>query len=266
MNFTGPAKPLHAGDINTIAGYLGCQVAAVRAVLAVESAGSGFDSKGRPKMLFEPHVFWRELGSGPKRDRAAREGLAYPRWERGRYPADSYPRLIAATAIDETAALRSASWGLGQVMGVNHWAAGFETVQEFVRAMTYSEGAHLYAMARFIVTNGLQRHLRNLDWNEFARGYNGASYATHGYHTRLAGAYWDRHRDEQVTPPPASEADLDAMLGLDGRRPEPGPEPSMPSENWFTNLINSILAAIFGPRTPRDPREPPDPHDYIIHR
>jgi hypothetical protein len=36
----------------------------------------------------------------------------------------SYPRLAQAIAIDRPAALRSASWGLGQIMGFNHELAG----------------------------------------------------------------------------------------------------------------------------------------------
>jgi len=36
----------------------------IRAVLAVGPAGGGFDKLGRPRMLFEPHVFYRELGPG----------------------------------------------------------------------------------------------------------------------------------------------------------------------------------------------------------
>ena len=39
MKFNGPARSLQDGDVKTIAGYLGCQVAAVRAVLQIEAAG-----------------------------------------------------------------------------------------------------------------------------------------------------------------------------------------------------------------------------------
>lgn len=260
MDFTGPAKQLEPGDVRAIAGYLGCHIAAVEAVLAVEARGEGFDSRGRPKMLFEPHVFWRELDGGIERSYAEGSGLAYPKWKPGNYPVDSYPRLIKAMEINETAALRSASWGMGQVMGFNHLAAGFATVQEFVRAMTYSEGAHLYAMARFIVSKELQRHLRNRDWEPFAYGYNGAGYAQHNYHGKLAAAYARRPLPEKVTPPPTSEAELNAMLGL---AVPPVPQPRPVEGNWFTRLIARIVEAIFGPR---NPPEPPDPRDRMEHR
>jgi hypothetical protein len=249
MDFHGTALPLKDGDVRTIAGYLGCQIATVRAVMQIEAAGKGFDANGRPKMLFEPHIFYRELGAGAKRNRAVAEGLAYAKWKPGAYPSDSYPRLLKAMAIDETAALRSASWGAGQVMGFNHKAAGFDAVQAFVQAMTISEGAHLYAMARFIVTNKLQRHLRDLNWTGFARGYNGAGYAQNGYHTKLKAAYQARPASEKVTPLPATEAELRALLTASSApvapspapTPTPRPEPApAPAQGFWAALANFL--------------------------
>lgn len=214
MNFVGAAIPLNSEDVETIAGYPGCHIAALRAVLAVESRGKGFSADRRPIILNEPHIFYRELGAGAKRNLAVQDGLAYARWGTRPYPrtqAARYAWLEKAMSIDETAALKSCSWGLGQCMGFNHKACGFSTVQEFVQAMTLSGGAQLYAMARFIVTNGLQKYLRKLDWTGFARGYNGSSFAKHGYHTRLANAYSRRSAAEKVTPVPATEEELNAL-------------------------------------------------------
>lgn len=236
INFYGAARPLADADVQTIAGYLGCQVAAVRAVLAVEAAGKGFDSKGRPKMLFEPHVFYRNL-LGAKRDEAVRQGLAYSKWGMKSYPADSYPRLVAAMAIDEPAALKAASWGLGQVLGENYAAAGFANPHEMVLAMTRSEGAQLYAMARFIVTKGLQSKLRTFDWAGFARGYNGVGYKKNAYDTKLASSYAKRPAAERVTPPPASATELAALIGgapapvSSPQAPVPASPPPMPPDD-----------------------------------
>jgi len=47
--------------------------------MEVEAAGSGFDSRGRPKMLFEPHVFYRNLPAS-MRGEAERQGLASAKW------------------------------------------------------------------------------------------------------------------------------------------------------------------------------------------
>lgn len=220
MDFKGPARALSSGDVEVIAGYLGCYVASVRAVVAVESEGKGFRN-WRPLILNEPHVFWRELGAGEKRARAVKAGLAYRKWRTKPYPKTQdgrYAWLDQAMKIDEAAALRSCSWGLGQMMGFNHAACGFADVRSFVQAMTVSEGAQLYAMARFIVSKGLQHHMRSRNWAKFAHGYNGSGYKKNRYDARLAEAWAARPRSERVTPPPATEAQLKALLSAEPER------------------------------------------------
>lgn len=187
-DFRGAAARLDDLDLPRIGHRIGVGEDEIHAFIEVEASGSGFDKAGRPKMLFEPHVFYRNL-AGAARDLAVTRGLAYRTWRRGAYPADSYPRLVQAMAIDETAALKAASWGLGQVLGENHGAAGFDTVQAMVRAMMDDEAAHLEASIAFIESNHLDDELRRHDWSAFARGYNGAGYAANGYHTKLAAAY-----------------------------------------------------------------------------
>lgn len=200
-DFKGRARRLDAWDFGRLGRLLQVGEDELRAVVEVECAGSGFDARGRPKMLFEPHVFWRELGEA-KRRLAETQGLAYPRWGSRPYPADSYPRLALAMKVDRPAALRSASWGLGQVMGFNHRAAGYASAEEMVAAFCDDEERHLEAMVRFMQSENLDDDLRRHDWSGFARGYNGAGYAKHGYHTKLAAAFarWSRRPD---TPAPA---------------------------------------------------------------
>jgi hypothetical protein len=230
--FKGRALALSDGDVRLIAGYLGCQVAALQAVIKIESAGAGFRN-WRPIILCEPHIFYRELGKGAKRDKAVSLGLAYAKWGAKPYPKTQdarYGWLERAMAIDESAGLKSCSWGLGQVMGFNHKLCGFDTVQEFVLAMMLSEGAQLYAMARFIVSNSLQGHLRTFKWSSFARGYNGSGYAKHGYHTKLASAYAKRPASEKVTPPAPDIDTLENKLGIRSpiaqpTEPRPGTAP-----------------------------------------
>lgn len=91
--------------------------------------------------------------------------------------------------INPAAALRSASWGLGQIMGFNHRTAGYPTAGDMVEAFCDTEAAGLEAMIRFIASEALDDDLRRHDWSGFARGYNGAGYAAHGYHTKLAAAF-----------------------------------------------------------------------------
>lgn len=199
INFKGRAKRLDAWDYGRIGRLIGVGEDEVRAVVEVEAAGSGFDAQGRPKMLFEPHVFWRELGEA-KRAIAVNQGLAYRRWGEKPYPRDSYPRLAAAMKIDRPAALRSASWGLGQIMGFNHKSAGYATAEAMVTAFLDDEEKHVEAMINFIVSEGLDDEMRGHRWEAFARGYNGPGYAKHGYHTKLAEAFakWRARPDTQA--------------------------------------------------------------------
>lgn len=201
MKFAGKARRLESLDISRLAYTIGCGEDHLHAVMEVETLGGGFDTHGRVKILFEPHVFYREL-SGPKRQEAIAAGLAYRRWGESRYPKDSYPRLMKAMVIDAEAALRSCSWGLGQIMGFNHLLAGYASVQAMVEAFCDDEASHLAAMVEFIVSNGLDDDLRREDWRGFARGYNGSGYAEHGYHTKLKRAFdkWKRIPDTAFTP------------------------------------------------------------------
>jgi hypothetical protein len=230
----GRAKRLDDIDLPKIGHSIGVGEDVIHAVLDVESRGSGFDRLGRVAMLFEPYVFWRELGPGRKRDEAARQGLAYSKWMPGAYPADSYPRLIAAMKIDPVAALRSASWGLGQIMGFNHAAAGFETAHAMVIAFADDEERQLDAMIRFIRKAGLADELRRLDWAGFARGYNGPGFAKNDYHNRLARRYahWQRIKDTPWSPSDAiaetAREDI-AAPAVVFPRVSPAPEPPKPA-------------------------------------
>jgi hypothetical protein len=227
-DFRGRAKRLDDIDLPAIGYRIGVGEDEIHAVLEVESRGSGFDPQGRPAMLFEPHVFWRELGNIAKRKEAVRLDIAYPKWGEKKYPIDSYPRLRMAMAIDETAALRSASWGLGQVMGFNFAAAGFSSPQAMVRAFMDDEETHLSAMVNFIKTARLDDELRARNWSGFARGYNGEGYAKHGYHTRLSAAFarWQKIKDTPWSPA-MSAAETQARDPVAGHVvffPEPKPQ------------------------------------------
>jgi hypothetical protein len=194
--FIGAAKRIDDIDLPRLGATIGVGEDELHAFMDVEAAGSGFDARGRPKMLFEPHVFYRNL-SGAKRDAAVAQGLAYSRWGQKPYPGDSYPRLIAAMAIDETAALKAASWGSGQILGENHRMVGYDTPQEMVAAFMEDEDKHLEAIVAFLVAAGIDDDLRAHRWPVVARVYNGPGYAKHNYDGRMAAAFnkWARIPD-----------------------------------------------------------------------
>jgi hypothetical protein len=232
----GAAVKLADIDLPRIGAMIGVGEDEIHAVMDVEAAGSGFDKSGRVAMLFEPHVFYRET-SGAKRAAAVRAGLAWEKWKHD-YPKDSYQRLTQAMLIDRTAALRSASWGLGQIMGFNHISAGYSSVDGMVKAFSAGEAAQLSAMIEFIRSNHLDDELRDHNWAAFARGYNGSGYAANGYHTKLAAAYakWARIKDtpysEQIPPRTPKASTVETT--------DPEPQPSL----W--RIILTILGITKG--------------------
>lgn len=227
INFKGAARPRTDAGFKKAAELIGCEVAVVDAIVAVEASGSGFFSDGRPKILFERHVFWKHLPAN-QRSRAEREGLAWRSWKPGTYGTHSqqYPRLIAACNINETAALKACSWGLPQILGENHAAAGYASPQIMVQAFAESEDEQLAAMARFIGRNAAMRKAAcSKDWKTFARLYNGPGYAKNKYDTKLAAAYAAarkvRERQAAQDPPRVPRVEEPA--------PAPAPVPVAPA-------------------------------------
>lgn len=181
-------------DIRNASEALGIDPCAVKAVVDVESSGSGFLPDGRPTILFEGHVFWRELKSrdiDPAPLAAKYPNIVYPKWDRTQYRGGSaeWERLNIAALIDKDAALCSASWGLFQIMGFNHRAAGFDTVSDFADAQSMSEARQLETFCEFMRSEGLVQYLAALDWAGFARRYNGSGYAANKYDAKLKQAY-----------------------------------------------------------------------------
>lgn len=180
------ANAVTEADLVACSARLGCTVKQLRAVAAVESSGGGFDRLGRPKILFERHLFHR---------------LTKGRWtpttfsqaKGGGYAASSWDKLMAACARDPDAAFGACSWGKFQVLGMHwdkleypsSWSLAWSTVQ--------SEGDHYELLARYIEKFGLTAMLRKIsanpeDCRPFALGYNGPAYERFGYHTKIAAA------------------------------------------------------------------------------
>lgn len=190
------SKKLSKADIVSVAKSLNIEPAAMKAVIDVEAAGQGFDKQGRPTILFEPHIFWDQLGKinyFTKRAeyQKAYAGLLSPTWDKSLYRlgGTSHDKLNIAAELNWDAAHKSASWGLGQIMGFNAEKIGYATLKEFVDDMHESEAKQLKAMGMFLKTNNLIGKLQRQDWAGFARGYNGSGYAANKYDVKLASAY-----------------------------------------------------------------------------
>jgi hypothetical protein len=173
-----------ADDIARIAGRLGASAAQLRAVAAVESSGGGFDLQGRPKILFERHLFHRKTGG-------KFSPAPYSQPSGGGYSESSWDKLTAACGKDPDAALGACSWGKFQVLGL-HWAKlGYASPWELAHSLVTGEAAHYDLFARYIETFGLRDALRKVsanpaDCRDFAAGYNGPAYKKFSYDTRIA--------------------------------------------------------------------------------
>jgi hypothetical protein len=206
MNFKGKANRIDDYDLPRLGALIGVGEDELHAFMEVEAAGSGFDSVGRPKMLFEPHLFYRELGPGPKRDEAVRQGLARrTRKVNGKvpkYPAESYTRLAAAEKIDAEAAYRSASWGLTQILAKWHADLGYPTAKAMVEAFMDDEANHLEATIKLLKQWKVDDDLKEHRWTTVALAWNGPDQASHGYDKKLAKEYarWSRIPDTAWPP------------------------------------------------------------------
>lgn len=205
MNFKGKAKRIDDIDLPRLGALIGVGEDELHAFIEVETRGSGFDEQGRPRILFERHIFWRYLTPAERKLAGA---LANP--TPGGYGKESeqYDKLARAMKVNPKAAMYACSWGLGQIMGFNHVLAGYPTVQEMVKAFMEDEENHLAAAIRFIVSAKLDDNLRARDWHGFAEGYNGPKQEINNYEGRLREAYarWKRIKDTPYTVGPVEVA------------------------------------------------------------
>jgi hypothetical protein len=197
-NFVGPAVRLDGVDIPMMADRINVPEDRVRALDETESRGDGFDSKGRPKMLFEPHLFYRLL-EGDARAKAVKAGLAYAKWKKD-YPPDSFPRLLRAMEIDRDAALKSASWGRYQTLGSHHRVLGYRSPDAMIHAFMQDEDSHLEAFVSFIIVNRIDDDLREGRYDTFFAAYNGPAYRENGYPQAFARNLrkWEKIADSEI--------------------------------------------------------------------
>lgn len=185
---------------------LDCEADAVRAVALVETRSKAFLADGRPNILFERHKF-HQFTQG--RYAEAFPGISNP--VPGGYGASGawqHERLGLAAGRDREAALKSASWGMFQIMGFNHALADHSTIQRFVNAMYAGEPEHLAAFVA-LIKNDRRKHpatritmaqaLRAKDWASFAYLYNGSDYRTNQYDTKMATEYRNKGNNPWLT-------------------------------------------------------------------
>lgn len=193
-------KLLSEQDLLDFARRYDLELAAVKAVNEVESSGKGFLLDGRPKILFEGHVFWRELKKRNIQPETLlsnhSKDVLYETWTKNYYSGGTgeYERLEKAASLSplkevKDAAHCSASWGAFQIMGYHYSRLGYESIENFVSKMTEHEREHLKAFGKFLEVHNLIRYLKDRNWEKFAEGYNGKGYKANRYDEKLKAAY-----------------------------------------------------------------------------
>lgn len=175
----------------------GIDVAMLFAIRQVEGQSDGFLSDGRPLILFERHKFYQALEKkfgAAKAIAVMTEAplICHPKWDASVYKGykREYDRLNYAITFDRECALMSASWGMFQIMGGNHEICGYSNVEAFVKDMYESEDFHLSAVIKFIKAQpNLFKAIKEKNFAEIARIYNGPGYAKNAYDKKLSVAY-----------------------------------------------------------------------------
>jgi hypothetical protein len=192
---TGIVDPraLTQTDLVAAAATLDCEPAAIQSVIEVESPGGGFLPDGRVVILFERHVFWKQLvaaGIDPATLHAPESILSQ---QRGGYvgSAGEYPRLTQAAAINLEAAYASCSWGRFQIMGYHAAELGYDNAQHM--AVSFAANGEAEQLAAFVKLlqrdEDMHNALDDRDWVTFAKHYNGPAYADNLYDIKLERAY-----------------------------------------------------------------------------
>lgn len=195
-------------DLVNAAQRLDVPLATVYAVNEVESKGRGFLDIGKPVILFERHIMYRQLSKARHESdnltdlkrRADQLAAAHPAIvnpKAGGYVGGNaeHQRLGSARVLNDLAALESASWGAFQIMGFHWKRLGYAGAEDFVATMSANESQQFDAFVRFIETDpALYKALKARKWAEFAKLYNGPDYQRNLYDIKLQRAY-ERHEN-----------------------------------------------------------------------
>ena len=186
--------PLTAEDFEEIARELDVETAAIRAIVDIETGRThrGFNDNGKPVINFDLAVFKRNaqkrgINLGKHSKSEALKPINISKY--GNQQNAQHARLDAAMAIDPKTAIESTFWGMFQIGGFNWKKCGVESCEEFVELMSRSERDQLELFASFLRNGDMVRYMKDKNWSEFARRYNGPGYRSRGYHTKLAAAY-----------------------------------------------------------------------------
>jgi len=213
----------YGGLLAVIAQKMGFDPAIAVAILAQESGGQPYGADGRMIIRFENHLFNEYWG---KNNAAVYNGhfqSGSPVWTGHKWrPKTDEPWrechtsqsvewdvLNYASTLDDTAAKKSISMGLPQVLGSNFGILGFASVQDMFNAFAARERNQVIAFFDFLQGNGpaATTALKTRDFRTIASIYNGAGNADY-YGKLITGHYNNfvalRGHQPSTPPPPDS--------------------------------------------------------------
>lgn len=209
------------------------KVESALAIWLVESGPYGFQ-ENRPLLRFEVHKFWLHWGSANTEvfDRyfqfGGNGGISGSSWSNHKFldPLTSdwqpfhgdqekeYRAFALACALaDKEQACLSSSFGGPQILGSNFAALGYGSAHEMFAAFAISERWHVCGFFDFCQGHGLLEALRQGDWHQFAKIYNGPGQAD-VYAERINAAYQASSALLQGLPEPIEIFDFEAFANF----------------------------------------------------
>lgn len=183
------SKRLTPEDIQTIAKGFGLDPQSLEAFVDAYAPDDGFLPDGRPIVVFQRHLFWKNVvpfyNVGLKRRQFkaiawANRDIMHPTPS----PAaavnhqDEWKKLERAINIHEQAAYQSVLWGRFGLPGEYYLSAGFSDLNAFANAHHKNESEQLRAFLNHLssIDSGGQKlldHLKNKDLEKFTAGFRG---------------------------------------------------------------------------------------------
>lgn len=168
----------------------------IKAISKVESNGSGWDSTGLLKILYERHKMYsyinKEIVSPTFGLISTKTAGGYTLDTNGNSINDSWEKLSEAICIDVDSAIKSVSVGKFQVMCGYYDILGYNRPIDMLWACTRDESEHYKILVGFILkVSNLKQAFLSISTNPkdcipFVRGYNGINWEKNDYANKLA--------------------------------------------------------------------------------
>ncbi len=185
----------YGGLLGALSKMLKIKLAVALAVICVESGGAAFKN-GKMVIRFEPHWFWKLWGEkktgGTPNKILFDKHFSFESWRGETHffretsfgewqsfhcsQASEWEAFEIARGLDEEAAAKSISMGLGQVMGFNFSKIGYASTVEMFEKLSCEARFQVLGIFDFM-TPAMVKALAGGDYTAFAKGYNGSGQA-----------------------------------------------------------------------------------------